>query len=891
MADSWADYEPSVAGGAEENEWTDYSPGAPLPEPEQPEVGGLDLIKNSYESLVNALEGTGMSVVDFERSLAAGAFKMPTEATGAVLEFGENLGSNLVNVGRQLTGQPLQPQDNTLSDWVKQTGRQGAEIIRPTDQGVGGRVAEEAGSYMLPSAGLTKMMISSGQLLKNAPRTLGAFENLLVDAAKDPRKTMIIDQTLSALMASAGQLSEEAGLSPTQRALVELSTGVLPASVPAAYAKAKNIIGDARFSKYAVGKYLNDVAGEDPLFWKTYNKMSGLSKKHGIEMDLPELARNPELKAAQRALTEEVEGGATREVAIAKQQAQQVRRAFDYSPRAVEEGIKSETNAIAAVEKTLQNKIDATEKLAVKEALPYKQSSVREAGNSALVTLDAEEAAANMVLRKQYADISLEAPIKTDLIRTAINSARKSALPKNQWRGELEPHLKGVLNMITGAKKTQPKIYGETRPAQIQREQPAKDLTLEGIQELQGLLKSAIRTERSAGKDQLVRELSKVLDSTYKQLDNVTGLSQQDVGALKVANNQARLVHQRFDESRVSIFNKMDQQGVVKTASEDVIKNIIRPDSQSNSVRAVEAYQNAIGDPKKAKDILRNGFIAKLAANSLNKQTTSGSDYLLNAKSTANFLKQHKNFLSASGLRNEFKNPAAASKEMESAQIGLQEHINKLSRNELSKWVGSDDPVGYISKAISSGRIKSLLSGTKSKPLVQRGIREAAWEGVLREAGATRGMEGLEGGLTSTSLRSAFQKNDENLRLGLGEAHYSNAKELANIVDSLLLQPTTTAGFATQRPIEGLTEKLFVGLRAAAHGFVRPDLIVAQMGKRSFDAVRLAESKKLLKEALVNPAVAKEMIKIYRSGKPGAEAIKATLSPFATSGAEISIED
>lgn len=889
MANAWEGYEPQVT--PDENEWATYSPGAPVPEPEQPKVGGVDLIKNSYESLVNALKGTGMTIADFERNLAAGALKMPTEVTGAVLEFGENLGSNLVNVGRQIIEQPMMQQDNTLSEWVKGTGRQGAEMIRPSDQGVGGRIVEEVGSYALPSAGITKMMISSGALLQNAPRALGAFENMLVDTAKDPRKTMILDQTLSALMASAGQTSEEAGLSPTQRALVELTTGVLPAGVPAAYAKAKNIVGNARFSKYAVGKYLNDVAGEDPLFWKTYNEMSGLSKKHGVEMDLPELAKNPELRAAQKALTEEVEGGATRiESVVPKQQAQQVRGAFDYSPRAVDQAIKTETDSIAAVELALKNKIDAAERVAVKEAIPYKQASIKDAGDAALITLDTEEALATAALSKQYAEIGLEVPVKTDLIRTAINNARKSALPKNQWRGELEPHLKGVLNVLTGGAKQQPKLYGVTRPAQIQREQPTKDLTLEGIQELQGLLKSAIRTERTAGKDQLVRELSKVLDSTYKQLDSVTGLSQKDVSALKSANNQARLIHQRFDDSRVSIFNKMDKQGVVKTASEDVIKNIIRPDSQANSVRSVEAYQNAIGNPAKAKAILKNGFIAKLAVNSLNKQTASGSDYLLDVKSTANFLKQHKNFLNTSGLKNEFKNPAAASKELELAQAGLQDHISQMAKSELSKWVGSDDPIRYVSKAISDGSIKRLLLKTKSKPLVQRGIREAAWEGVLKGANVTRGMRGLESDLTVDSLKLAFQRNNENLRLGLGEAHYNDARELAHIVDSLSLQPTTTAGFVTERPIEGLTEKLLTGLRAASHGFVRPDLIVAQMGKRSLDAVRLVESKKLLKEALINPDVAKEMIRIYRSGKPGVEAVKATLSPFVTSSGQLATE-
>jgi len=868
MASEWDSFEPE-----DTNDWASYQPESIVVEKkEQQPVGGLDLVKNAYQSLMTVLKDTGLSIADAERSLAAGAIKMPTEVLGAGLQVGEDIGGNIRGAINLATDQPQGAIDHTLSEYIKGKGRQAAEIIRPEDQGVGGRVLEEVGSYALPSAGVTKMMINTGSLLANVPRTLGMFENMLVQAAKDPKVAMALDQTISSIMATSGQLSEEAGLSPMQRALVELGVGITSgAAIPGAIMKGKNLLtktkeGLSVLSKQASGKYLNDVAAEDPDFWRTFNKNLKASKKYGVEMDLPELTINPELKAAKKSLIEEFQGGATRELKTLERQAEQVRQSFDFDPALTDDAIRSIDRSIEATEKSLQKNIDSAERLAVREAVPFSQSSLKDAGEAALIRLDEAESLVNQRINILYEKVGLDVPIETDIVRNAINSAKRSALPGNQWRGELSPHLKKITNTL------------------VNEDDLIESLPLEGIHELQGLLKTEIRTSRAEGNKQLVKELSKVLGATYKQMDNVRGLTQENVSLLKSANEQSRIAHSRFDESRVSILNRVDTQGVVKTAPEDVIKNIIKPDTQKNSFRAVTAYQDAIGDQKKAKDILRQGFIAKLASLSLSKPTLKSPDQLLNVKATENFLRQHKNFLQAAGLQSEFKDVASASRVMDSAQETLKSTVDQMARSELALWSKSDDPVKYISKAIKSGRIKKIIADAKNKPLILRGINEATWEGVLKDANISRGMQGFESDMTVESLRNLMQRSAKNLEMGLGPIHYKHARDLMRIVDSIMVDTTKTAGFVTEKPMSDLAEKLLTGLRAAAHGFVRPDLIVVQAGKRSLEAKLLKESKKLVIDAMVNPGLAKDLMRTYRGSTTGKKLVEATLAPFAASG-------
>jgi len=887
----WESYEPESIEEqtGRTSEWEDYDPeqAVATPTPEVEEITPWGLAKGSVESLYHAVKDVPKNWTDLQRNLLAGAMKTPGEVGGFLAEQVENLPVNVMNVIQDVRGEERQPYVNPVSDWMRSQSEQVGEMIRPEDQGTLGRIAEEVGAYALPSAGLTQMMINSGKLIAGSPKFLNAFENMLVDVAKNPKAAQALDQTLSALMATSGQLSEEAGLSPMQRALVEMGTGIFGGfSVPWVTQKAKGLMmrtkeGTKVLSKQAAGKYLNDVVEEDPYFWKMYEKNKLAAENRGIDLDLPELANNPELKAAKRALLEKREGGATRELTTLKQQSEQVRQAFDFDENLIDDAALQVKRDVANIERDLTIKFDEAEKLALKEAQPFNEASIRESGNAALVRLDEAEALMNTKVAKLYGDVGLDTPMDYSIIRKGIETAKKSALAKNEWGGEIPAQLKNVMDDLLVSAAEKPTSLTVALGA---KKKPTQTITLRAIQELQSRLKDEIRSLRPTGKTKLIARLSKVLNSTYKQLDQAKGLSQDNADLLKQANRQSKIAHERFSDARIEVLNKVDKQGLIKTATEDVVANIIKTNGQKNSERAVTAYQNAIGDQVKSKEILRQGFIAKLAVNALKKPAITSTDKLLNVKATQNFLDQHKNFLKASGLENEFKDPAAASRAMDSAQETLMTTVDRLARSEASKWVGSDDLVQYVSRSIKSGKIKTLLSDTANKPLVQRGIREAAWVGTLRDANVTRGMRGFEKDLNPEALRTAMQNNIKSLKKGLGERHFKDAREMMRIIDSIIMDSSTTAGFVVDRSIEDLTEKLLVGLRAAAHGFVRPELIVAQAGKRVFTKISSDEARKQVIDALVDPVYAKELIKLYKSGAPGKEFVRASLAPFAMSG-------
>ncbi|MDH5183626.1 MAG: hypothetical protein OEX12_07000, partial [Gammaproteobacteria bacterium] len=430
----------------------------------------------------------------------------------------------------------------------------------------------------------------------------------------------------------------------------------------------------------------------------------------------------------------------------------------------------------------------------------------------------------------------------------------------NEWKGEMPAHLEGVLNKL----------------------KDTKELSLGGVRELQSQLKQAMREAKAAGKDSLNRSLAIVLESTFDQLDSVKGLGAADVQAMKVANTEAKKHFERFDDARVLLLSRVDAQGLAKTAPEDIIRKVVRPNTATESTRSVEAFFNAVNDPKQARDYLANAF-------SLILKGSTQTGEALNTKAIQLTLRKYSEFLKTAGLTEMFKDPAKIAKKLDFARRDLSQTISDFSKSELGKFAGTDDVVGFAMSYLNGGKAQKFVMEMEKQGhhAAARGFREALWNGLVRttETGAPT----ISGGtsLTPNKLRLILDQRKKDLIVALGSKEYARAKQLVNLIDRITPSKESPGAIAKIHVDTKLTEKIMTGLRAAMHGFVRPDLILAQAGKRGFDAIKTSESKNVLMEALTNRDYFNEVVELSKT-KQGREIVRMMFTPLIPASQEYS---
>ena len=815
------------------------------------------------------------------RSIAAGAYTAPVRLAETAVGMGEDIAGGIKNIYARTTGAKPEPAYRGLSEWLGESAETAESIIQPKEMRSSERIAKRAGEYAGFTGMFTSRMVAAGQqLLARPPTNPTAIEAMLMDAAKNPKATQKLDQTISAVMATAGGGAEEyLDATPETQLVIELLAGM---STGKGIQLTKKIgdnlkrltsAGSKTLGDKSAGQYISDIAAEQPGFEKSLERGEKLSKKYGVEMDVPEMADSRELKAAKQVLAEEKAGGKTAEDVRQARQEAQARTAFRGDEPVIERGRQVAKEGVEARTSELKAQGAKAEELARMEADPYKNLDTTEKGRSILYTIDDAEAKADLRVRRAYESVGWDVPVGNETVVQGINKAKRSRLPGNEWKGELNSHLSKIFNKLQGKTDVE-KTYGTKKPFQLGRgEAKLPELSVGAVHELQGQIKQSIREARALGKDSLVRSLSIVLESTYKQLDNATGVSRESVKTLKNANDLARKNFERFDNARINILTRVDKQGVYKTSPEDIYKNVVRSNSQANAETSVQAVMDAVGYNNVARKLLKDAFMSKMAVAAVNEGR-------LNPKAVDNFIKRHSKFLKAAGLEKLFKDPAKYSKAYDDAMLNIDKEISDIGRMELSKWINSDDPVAYVMSSIKSGRIKALVRDAKN-PLVRRSIKEAAWDGILKKTGAKQGLVGHEKGLNPEYLRDMMQNNRRELINALGKDHFKSAQDLLKIIDSVTPNATKTAGFVMEKGQPALVEKLLTGLRAAAHGFVRPDLIAAQAVKRTWEAKALKESKKAVQEALINKQYAEELIQLYRRSPEGKAVVTMTLSPYA----------
>lgn len=842
---------------------------------------------NVIDTGLQGLQTTGESI----RGLAAGGF----DATAGLVELATAGAENIYDLGSFLTreaGNYLQdepvfqePIERTtrFSDKVREQKEAVTDFIRADDQGVAGRYSERIGEWGVPTGIATKAGIAYGQkIIEAGTKNPGFLKKMFISVAENPKLSYKLEQEVSAAMAIVSQYADDQKWDQWKKTLGELATGL-------SYGGAKNIA--KRLYGYGSGLVKKEAStahkmAQDYLYTQDQAMGGKLvekideGKKLATEYDIPiedtaHLSGNEELKEALRVL--QGAGSTSERTRIASQTAA-LRAHKAKSPEDIGIGIAEARTAqektIRASEKALAKTKQAAER---EVTLVTATNTPTEVGTTSRIVLDTSEEVANRGVKDLYGKVGWDTPTGNAIIAQGIRDAKKTKLPGNEWRGELDAHLRKIFDRLQGRTGEQPKTYGTKKPFKLgQAELKLPELTLASVHELQGLLKDSMREAKTAGKKQLHRTLSKVLTSTYDELDNVGGISAMKLSYLKAANAKAKDVADRFRDARVNVLTRVDAQGETRLPDEDVVNQLVRANSAQGRETVVDSFMDAVEDQKLSMQILDKAFKAKLA--NMPGLIKNG---VIDTKAVDRHIARHSDFLKKTGLQKKYKDPSLKTKVYEETLRVHDELVKREGQNAVAKWFDADDPVDYVIKEVVAGRGKKLMASAKGNKKIMRGIRESLWQGLMRRTVSGTGTAESTATYSANTVRKLLDDDitRKNITEVLGGKHTHNLDGLIKVMDRINLKGAKTQHDVFKQMSDKLVEQYMTGLRAAAHGFVRPDIIILQGAFRLRKNATLQQSKAILKDALENPEMAAKLLAMSRS-RQGEAIVSHIFAPY-----------
>lgn len=942
MADFFSDYK--APKQKESDFFSDYKPEKQA-EKEPSFIDGLvsaaSNYSDTYKKILSSAATSALKLKGQEARLlkegyaglvrgAGGIEKMVASGLETVYDTGRMVGEiGLRAAGKGEDLEPFQKTDYLSGNIQKamdemQTGQGALSVNLPKDRTQTEKTVGRIAEYAPATAAVTRALLAKGATYLANPSLLAkdktisrAFQNTMAQAAKDPKKAMALEQTMSALMATSGQALEELGFSPSVQLVGELATAIASGSVQNTagairkWASARMPASIAEGGKQGAAEYLQSVAKSDPEFSQKIARGEELAQKTGIKLDTAELANSPELKAAKQAVGHLEAGTATATEAQIKAQTQGISDAFPRNAEAPQnavkvgqiyrENIESELGQRAA--NAMDNVLDQVDKVA-----PISRTDAGIQGRQMLETAKAESQAN---VSKLYEKVG-NPVLKTDIIKKSIKEAARSDLKNNEFLGLLDAHTKKIiqsnfnaetgklsLNAIRdfqshlGQQMTNAKLAGDAQKERIyaimyrgvsdQLDNVTKSMSVDIPKSLRpqaGLLPDS--AYKDVPEDTASRMLNTQPDDFGVKLPakpNPKELTFEQIGALKEAKAAAAEHHNIFSQGEVMIATKTGAQGMDKITTEGFINTFIQPNTVSKTARAEEAvdnFYNAYGKTPESKEYLANSFGVIL------KEKMGQTP---NPKAVARVLNQYSRFLERAGIRERFDTVQKAIKQAEQADRTVVFDKEQFAKTALSKFLKADDPVAHVMKAVDNKTIVKLFDDVDKIPNQARretmklGLREALWEGIYNKTITTKHIDGVMI-LDAGSVRQMMAKEGDTIRKALGKEHAQSIDDLMDIIDRVSQDIGKTGGIP-DKPNDKLFEQIFTGLRAAAHGFVRPDLILAQISMRGQKAILDKASRAALKEALDNPEFAKELLKLNTT-KEGKQVLKALFTPVAT---------
>ena len=847
-------------------------------------------LEKTYEFL-NETKKTTMSVVNEAGEAGVAAATGAIEGFGSMLEFPAQAGEEIGTFMRRMqafqaevankalgTDIPKMPvgEFNEMSQWMgefKNNIKSNIDELKqylpdPTDD-IEDRYIKTISNYSVQNSLISKALINKGaRLLAASPKNPNTWQKFLMEGAKNPEKALQIEKNITYFTAAVGQTAEEMDASPTQRFVAELTASFGGGSFISAYKNLQHYLskkfasGKKALSEEYAAKYLSDVVEHDPEFKKRLIEGNRLNDEYDMNMDVAQRSNNPELKSATHQLNTNESALTIREQSQLEDQTRRAKDAFRKDSTNIEVAQNKVQRDFDNKTEAMQKHVDFLEERAIAESQQVAKYDIEGAGEIARKLIHEAENVSRTNLDRLYGEIG-STFVGKELIRKGIIEGGKSSLG-SKWTGRLSPRLKQMFGIVTGKNKGA--------------------FTINSVREFQSQLKSEIRAareKRESGYREYVKSLGSVLDSTYKQLEKLEAST--PVRRLKEANAAAKQHYDRFNTAEIEALTAVDLQGLYKVRSESILNKVVKNNSSGVAATTARKFIAATNNPAVSRDFLANAFAVKLKREAMNGN-------VLDHKKVAALIKSHSDFLKEAGIIGRFKNTATLSKKLQFAMDDMKKTVKDYSRDSLVKFASTDDPVKYVMQQISNKKAPSIIARLKREgdEVTLRGFREAAWEGMMDSAISSKATMSSETTLTVSNIRKTMDLRKKELIAVLGDTHYKKLNNFIKVIDRITPATGTARGAASDKLDHEIYAKLMTGLRAAAHGFVRPDLIFAQAGMRSLSYARIHGGQEAIRQALVDEDYLNHLLKLNktREGRQMVQRMFSSLVPIATQSEE-----
>ena len=847
--------------------------------------------------------------------LAAKGVETMYDSGRAVAEIGMRMGGK--------TDLPPFEKTNYLSDNLRKateemtTGRSPIGVNLPPDEqrSFDEKVVGLAAEYAGATAALTRQGIEAGAKLLKDPTKIstgikGYFQKAQMAAAQNPAAQKLLEQQYSALVATVGTVAKEMGASPNEQLVAEIVTGLASGTIVnksgdiASYIKSKSSPKAA--AKKEVAGYLQSIEAADPDLLSKVARGEELAAKTGIKMDFAELANNPELKAAKKILEVVNSGSSTKSDMLLKEQTKAIDAAF---PRRSDTQIAA-VNEVQGYRTGVENDLTKRSRNAVESIIQAVDSVAPAdrigAGIKGKEMLEAAKKVSKDNVDALYASVG-NPTLPINFVKNSISEASKSALKGNEFMGLLDAHTKALIKKNFTDQKSI--TLTGLRDFQSHLGQQISDATLAGNAQkvrIYSIMFSGVEKQLdSITGDNLVNKIIKAKDldpSLNKDLplifrtnidpnltikgaddifdpealknqnlitDKMVGVNQKlerakvdKIEALKIAKAAAKAHYDIYNQGENMLALKTGLQNMDKISPNDFIQVYIKPNGLSKTAQiedAVGNFYSSIGKTPEAKQYLSNAFGVLLK-----EQMQSNSS----PKAVSSFLSKYSRFINAAGIGDRFATVERAVKQADAANAVMEFDKANFAKSALSGFIKADDPVKAVMGAVEGKTIGKLMEDVSRLPnkarrdVIDRGIKDALWEGLYNKTITTQHVDGVMI-LNTSNVRQILSKNGAAINNTFGKGHSERLTDLLDTIDRIGQNTAVTRAHGiADKPDEKLTQKLISGIVQASRGFVSPEFVTGQMSYRGIQSLSNKASREMLDKAIKEPELAKALLKL-----------------------------
>jgi len=749
------------------------------------------------------------------------------------------------------------------------------------------RTAEKVGEYVVPGAMLTKGLTGVGAaLLRRAPESLNIFQKIAVNAAKDPMKLQAIEAGINSIAAISGESTATAVMasgSPEMQENVEWFrfgselTATFGAAIASSFLTKVHRLTTGRLTltesqqkraaELRVGEIFNEWMAADP------NTVNNLKTAARLEREIQRATGDPNFRfttadvlqhpEAQAAMIKIIQTGkdiqaATRYLRTMESNRKGVSKWIAGLTPVIEKGDNLQKNLDDYIGNTLnsyQKKLDAAEVKALEEAIYlHPERGPEAAGQHAIQMLDEIFEAELDKAIGIYNQIDRTKEFGVSRIRTAVKKAQFA--PQNR---QLDPSQE-----LVGLGANDP-VSEMIRIGLVNFGDDVKKTNIGRMLAYRRLIGKEINVARNGGNPEDAARLITIrdgIDNQFSAMEKTASVG-KEARLLKKANEMRRQVGQRFESARAKVIMNKDLNGINTLAPEDVMDRFIRAERGKAASRSATLFKQMFGDSVEAKKLITDTVDYELSK-------FINSEGRLNPVRSRAWLNSHKQNLQKHGVWDQYKDVDKAELAARRAKDRFLLDRRTLESNQLNKIVKAENLSTFIGAKIKAGRIaetRALVEST-GDPMALRAFKREVWDSVLRTSD-TSAFDTVDQMIRNPgTFLKTIQDHADDLKRGLGEAHY---KDLEKIARGLKLQEGNVGTFGIQAVREAIEShggqqrvgRMMSKVRASMQGFVSPTYTAVQLLNEGLDHISVNAAVKTLQEASYDWRIARRLAKEF----------------------------